>query len=121
MFPAWLYLSAHATSKFRAPPLAGAPSLPAISLSAIPGKRKQMAHSRLTAAVSAAALVALAASSADVRTPVTPAAPAAASARAEGQIPTRAQEHPGTLIELTDAALWQNVAAGGGVATVGLK
>ncbi|HSU16971.1 S8/S53 family peptidase [Longimicrobium sp.] len=79
-----------------------------------------MAHARLTASLAAAALVVLAACSDDARTPLAPAA-APAAARAAGQIPTRAQERPGTFVERSDRALWQDVAAGGGVATVGLK
>ena len=78
-----------------------------------------MAHARLTATLATAALWALAACSGDAPTSAAPPSPSAA--RVAGPIPTRAQERPGTLIELSDAALWRHVEAGGGVATVGLK
>ena len=79
-----------------------------------------MVRFRFTAPLAAAALLALAACSDDTQTPLAPSATPAA-ARAEGQIPTRAQERPGTFVDLGDEALWEHVAAGGGVATVGLK
>ncbi|HEX8905715.1 MAG TPA: hypothetical protein VF771_12765, partial [Longimicrobiaceae bacterium] len=78
-----------------------------------------MARFRITAPLAAAALAALAACSDDAPAPLAPSTPPAA--RAAGQIPTRAQERPGTFVDLSDEALWTHVAAGGGVATVGLK
>jgi subtilisin family serine protease len=53
----------------------------------------------------------------------TPAAPDSepSLARAGEPIPTREQERPGTLIELSDAELWRHVQDGGGRAVVGLK
>lgn len=53
----------------------------------------------------------------------TPAAPDADAslARAGEPIPTRQQERPGTLIELSDAEMWRHVRDGGGRAVVGLK
>ncbi|HEX8242600.1 MAG TPA: S8/S53 family peptidase [Longimicrobium sp.] len=79
-----------------------------------------MVRFRPTATLAAAALFALAACSDDTQTPLAPAANPAA-ARAAGQIPTRAQERPGTFADMADDALWTHVAAGGGVVTVGLK
>lgn len=68
------------------------------------------------------ALAVRAACSDGSREPLAPAAgPDAAASRTAGQIPTRQQERPGTLIEKSDAELWGYVAASVGRVTVGLK
>ena len=72
-------------------------------------------------ATSMMALAALAAcSDSTVPTAATPDAQPAA-ARAGEQIPTRAQERPGTFADATDEQIWRVVSTGGGTATVGLK
>jgi subtilisin family serine protease len=79
-----------------------------------------MAGSRLTPAILIAATFAVTACADGTPTAPPPETPAAA--RGEGpRIPTRAEERPGTFIELSDAALWQLLQPSGGRAVVGLK
>ena len=80
-----------------------------------------MSFFRRTGPLALAALMGLAACS--DQQPTAPAATDPALSRGpDGQpIPTRAQERPGTFVEMSDDALWPHVAAGGGVVTVGLK
>jgi subtilisin family serine protease len=79
-----------------------------------------MHHRRTAAPLALAALVALAACSGDA--PSSPASPdASRAARQDAQIPTRAQQRPGTWVERTDDQLWAAVAASGGRAAVGLR
>jgi subtilisin family serine protease len=76
---------------------------------------------RTAPALSMAALLALAACSGDAPTSVSPGGAAPVAARAGEQIPTRAQERPGTFADAGDEVVWRNVAMGGGRAVVGLK
>lgn len=55
-------------------------------------------------------------------TPTPPPPPEATAAQAAGpQVPSRAEQRPGTWLDLSDAELWRAVQASGGVAAVGLK
>lgn len=64
-------------------------------------------------------LLALAACTDDAPNPTAPVAPA--SVRMRGDVPTRAQERPGTFADMPDDELWTHIAYGGGRAVVGLK
>ncbi|HEX6068922.1 MAG TPA: S8/S53 family peptidase [Longimicrobiaceae bacterium] len=48
-------------------------------------------------------------------------APALARSEGQGNIPTRAEERPGTFADMADLELWDHVAFSDGVALVGLK
>lgn len=74
----------------------------------------------LPRAALAAVLALLAACADDAPAPLAPAAPAASAAQ-DPQVPSRSQQHPGTLADLPDAELWRYVAAGEGRAAIGLK
>jgi subtilisin family serine protease len=79
-------------------------------------------HGKLAAAPFVlAALLGAAACSDAPSGPVLPAAPSAALTASGEQIPTRAQEHPGSWIERSDEQLWAAVAASGGNVTVGIR
>lgn len=79
-----------------------------------------MRNRTISRSIMAAGLAALAACS-DQSTPTAAPDAGAAQARGADPIPTRQQERGGTLIERSDAELWNFVQAGGGTAVVGIK
>ena len=75
-------------------------------------------------ALSAALLLLLGACADQPTTPAPVAAgdaPALARSAGQGNIPTRAEERPGTFADMADLELWDHVAFSDGVAIVGLK
>jgi len=80
---------------------------------------------RLHARAASLALLSLLAACSDEpragRSPVDPGESPGLAAAQDPQVPTRSQQRAGTLVELSDEALWRYVEAAGGRAAVGLK